>query len=66
MEVAAEGVETTEQVTWLRGLGCDRLQGYAISKPMPASAIKGFMTGSVSRPETVPRTPVTPDKHTRL
>lgn len=66
MEVAAEGVETTEQVTWLRGLGCDRLQGYAISKPMPPSAINSFMAGSVSLPETVPRRSITPDKYTRL
>lgn len=46
MEVVAEGVETAEQTRWLRNLGCDRLQGYAIGKPMPAAAVKDFMAGS--------------------
>jgi diguanylate cyclase (GGDEF)-like protein len=42
MQVAAEGVETAAQADWLRSLGCDRLQGYAISKPLPVQAIKDF------------------------
>lgn len=65
MEVAAEGVETEEQVNWLRGLGCDRLQGYAISKPMPASAVKGFVATSGFLPETNTQRPIIQDKHTR-
>lgn len=48
MEVAAEGVETSEQADWLRGLGCDRLQGYAVGKPLPAASIKGFIRSSES------------------
>ena len=31
-----EGVETTAQVEFLRGLGCRVIQGYLISKPLPA------------------------------
>lgn len=66
MDVVAEGVETTEQAKWLSGVGCDRLQGYVISKPMPASAIKGFIAGTLSGPKRTVRPPIAPDKHTRL
>ncbi len=33
-QVVAEGVETQEQVDFLRRLGCDKIQGYYYSKPL--------------------------------
>ncbi|GGY78782.1 putative bifunctional diguanylate cyclase/phosphodiesterase [Pseudoduganella plicata] len=36
-EIVAEGVETMEQMDFLRGLGCDQLQGYLFSQPVPAA-----------------------------
>ena len=36
MKVVAEGVETESQAAFLRGEGCDQLQGYLYSKPLPA------------------------------
>ncbi|TAL83094.1 MAG: EAL domain-containing protein [Rhodanobacter sp.] len=35
MEVVAEGVETVAQAEQLRTLGCDQIQGFLLSKPMP-------------------------------
>jgi len=34
-EIVAEGVETPEQMRFLRELGCDQLQGYLFSPPVP-------------------------------
>ncbi|MGO6677943.1 putative bifunctional diguanylate cyclase/phosphodiesterase [Rhizobium leguminosarum] len=44
MQVTAEGVETPGQAKWLRSVGCDRLQGYLISRPLPVEAIGEFIT----------------------
>lgn len=35
-EIVAEGVETVEQMVFLRELGCDQLQGFLFSPPVPA------------------------------
>ncbi|MDE1949139.1 MAG: EAL domain-containing protein, partial [Burkholderiales bacterium] len=43
MKIVAEGVETAEQAAWLRGAGCDEVQGYLIGRPMPAAQFQTWM-----------------------
>ena len=50
LEVVAEGVETTEQLDFLCKEGCDTIQGYLISRPLPAGDIKELFQ---HRPEIV-------------
>ncbi|MGR8929292.1 MAG: EAL domain-containing protein [Gammaproteobacteria bacterium] len=37
--LVAEGVETLEQALVMKGLGCDIIQGYLFSKPLPAADV---------------------------
>lgn len=41
--VIAEGVETIEQAEMLHQFGCEQMQGYYFSKPMPAIEFEGFL-----------------------
>ena len=41
--VIAEGVEEQEQLDTLKELGCDIIQGYYYSKPVPADEFEEFL-----------------------
>ena len=43
MRITAEGVETSEQLARLRMEGCDEIQGYLISPPVPASKVPALL-----------------------
>ena len=43
LKIVAEGVETFDQVLMLRSMGCDFLQGYYFSKPIPPEEYVKFM-----------------------
>ena len=43
LEIVAEGVETVAQRDFLASLGCDVLQGYLYSRPLPAAEIIAYL-----------------------
>jgi diguanylate cyclase (GGDEF)-like protein/PAS domain S-box-containing protein len=49
MHVVAEGIETTEQLALARSLGCDEVQGYLVSKPLPADEATVWLGGRRTR-----------------
>lgn len=48
MQTIAEGVETAEQLVFLRHHRCDERQGYYYSKPLPAEQFETFYRNSSS------------------
>nr|MBL8410320.1 EAL domain-containing protein [Dechloromonas sp.] len=43
LEVVAEGVENEAQLKFLLSIGCEKVQGYLISRPLPAEAAEAFI-----------------------
>ncbi len=43
LTLVAEGVETQEQLDYLQARGCDLVQGYLFSKPLPAEQVVEFI-----------------------
>lgn len=48
LQVVAEGVETEGQLECLRGLGCEQVQGYFFSKPLPVPDFEKWALGRVA------------------
>jgi len=45
MRVVAEGVESEEQLGVLKEMGCDYIQGFLLSRPIPPTAIPPLLEG---------------------
>ena len=41
--VTAEGVETQEQLDRVRGIGCDKAQGFLLGRPVAASEVRNYV-----------------------
>jgi EAL domain-containing protein (putative c-di-GMP-specific phosphodiesterase class I) len=48
LSVIAEGVETAEQADFLRDLGCDEIQGYYFSRPVPADQVVRILSADAT------------------
>ena len=49
LRVLAEGVETAEQLAFLRERGCDSYQGYFCSRPVPAESFAALVRAQQAR-----------------
>jgi diguanylate cyclase (GGDEF)-like protein len=48
MKVTAEGVETEEQAELLRQMGCDQLQGFLLSRPLPPDRLTKLLLSAAT------------------
>ena len=53
MRVTAEGVETIEQVEFLRAIACDQLQGFYFARPLRDHELSPFLMNSLAASVTV-------------
>ncbi len=48
LTVVAEGVEKKEALALLTELGCDTIQGFLISKPLPVAEFNAFIKNRIT------------------
>jgi len=46
LQVVAEGVEMPDQEAFLASKGCDVIQGYLVSRPVPAAQIETLLAAA--------------------
>lgn len=52
MEIIAEGIETKEQAEFMISIGCNHLQGFYYSRPVPEQSLIHLLTGASNYPMT--------------
>jgi diguanylate cyclase len=53
LRVVAEGVETLEQLAFLRARDCDEAQGYYFSRPVPAQQFAELLQTGIPTPSVI-------------
>ena len=53
MTAVAEGVESPSQLIYLQAYGCDIIQGYLFSKPLPAEEFTPLLTAGIIVPSAI-------------
>ena len=65
LRVIAEGVETREQLERLKEIGCDYVQGYFFSKPVPVAAFEDLLQKAPVQAMETNRSLLCDDLHTQ-
>jgi diguanylate cyclase (GGDEF)-like protein len=55
LSIVAEGVETNAQLQFLRGSGCEEVQGFLLARPMQAAALEIWLADWLKRDAAVMR-----------
>lgn len=63
LSVVAEGIETHEQLEYVRSVGCHRAQGYLLARPNPRAEAERKMFGSTTQPSGAEAAPVRRPSH---
>ncbi len=50
MDMVSEGVETSRQLEFLKSIGCDKIQGYYFSKPLPVDEFSQWISDFENNP----------------
>jgi len=57
LDMIAEGIETDDQATWFRSLGCRFGQGYLFARPMPPAELERYLRRHVARQRSASGSP---------
>ena len=61
LEVIAEGVETDAQARWLQRRGCQHMQGYLLSRPVPVERFRQMLAAGGRLDTGAPGAPLQPE-----
>lgn len=65
LRIVAEGAETDDQLHLLTAMGCERVQGYVFSRPLPAAEFASYVARGADC-DTRPQVPWPPSPRRRL